>query len=99
MPGSGLAWDLSGLTNGTVGVVAAPRPSITGISQSGTSLIISGTNGIPNANYYVLISTNLSLPLANWTRLTTNVFDATGAFSFTGTVDSSPRRFYLVQLP
>jgi hypothetical protein len=100
MPGSGLAWDLSGLTNGTVKVVVAPRPTITSISQSGTNVVVSGSNGVPNGNYYVLTSTNLALPAANWTRAATNVFSAGGNFSFTNAFDrAAAQRFYLVQLP
>jgi len=61
---------------------------------------LSGTNGIPNGNYYVLDSTNLALPLPNWTLMATNVFDANGDFTFTNAIDpNTPQLFYLLQLP
>lgn len=80
-------------------VAGSPRPRTTGLSLSGTSLLFSGTNGIPNANYHVLVSTNLTLPLANWIRVATNVFDGNGGFSFTQPVSlNQPQQFYLLQL-
>ena len=35
-------------------------------SYNGTSLILGGINGIAGSNYYVLASTNVAAPLANW---------------------------------
>ena len=59
-----------------------------------------GTNGIANANYFVLASSNLSLPFSNWTRMSTNVFSGNGGFGFSNALDvNSPRQFYLLQLP
>jgi hypothetical protein len=61
---------------------------------------MSGIGGPTNAPYYVLSSTNLSVPVSAWTRLATNVFSAAGTFSVTNSVDSlSPQKFYLLQLP
>ena len=100
-PGSGLAWDLTGLTNnGTLKIVAgaATPPHIGGIAASGASVIISGTGGTASANYYVVSATNVALPLINWTRLATNVFDAGGNFNFTN-VMSGPREFFRIELP
>ena len=99
MPGPGLAWDPAGLTNGTLRIVAAPKPVITGIAQSGLNLTFTGTNGIANAPYYLLACTNLALPLTNWTRAVTNVFDESGQFSCTTTMDPNlPQQFYRVLL-
>jgi autotransporter-associated beta strand protein len=99
MPGPGLAWDPAGLTNGTLRIVAAPKPVIAGISQSGFNLTFTGTNGIANATYYLLASTNLAVPLANWTRVATNVFDGSGQFTYTnGMAPNLPQQFYRVLL-
>jgi hypothetical protein len=73
-------------------------PAITSIQASGGNVIISGTDGTNNGPYYVLSSTNVALPLTNWTRLQTNSFDANGNFSFTNTI-TTPQRFYLIQEP
>ena len=70
------------------------------VSIGETSLILNGTNGIPNGNYYVLDSTNLTLPLANWTLIATNIFDAHGDFAFTNVIDpNTPQLFYRLRLP
>ncbi len=53
-----------------------------------------------NGAYYILGTTNAALPLDLWTRLATNHFDSNGNFSFTNSINpSSPREFYLIQLP
>jgi hypothetical protein len=64
------------------------------------TLTVSGTNGVPNINYYVLASTNAAMPVTNWTRIATIAFDSDGNFSFTNALDlTAPRRFFLIQLP
>ena len=70
------------------------------ISLSGASLIVNGTNGTAGMNYLVLMSTNLALPLANWTVLATNTFGPGGGFNFTiGLNPASPQQFYRLKLP
>lgn len=102
IPGAGLMWDVSSLAvNGTLKVTNAlpPEPQIDGVTVADGNIIFSGTGGPPNGTYYVLTSTNVALPLANWSRATTNLFDATGAFSVTNAVNPSvPQQFYLLQL-
>ena len=79
--------------------VAAPPPVITRIGLSGTTLVISGTNGLAGAQYNVLTTTNLMLPLADWTVLPTNTFTA-GNFTITNTVNAmAPQSFYIIRLP
>jgi hypothetical protein len=76
-----------------------PKPVIAGVSQSGLSLTFTGTNGIPNATYYLLVSTNLAQPLTNWTRVATNVFDGNGQFTCTNTTGPNlPQQFYRLLL-
>jgi len=46
------------------------------------------------------LSTNLALPINNWTRLATNLFDANGKFLLANPLGSAiPSQFYLLQLP
>jgi hypothetical protein len=96
------------LTNDTANFMVAvvitsainPQPRISGFSLSGTNLVISGTNGFANRPYYLLASTNVSIPLASWTRLATNTFDPSGNFSAsTPIVPGVPSRFYALQVP
>jgi autotransporter-associated beta strand protein len=78
---------------------ANPQPRIVGMSQSGSNLTFSGTNGFGNRPYNVIASTNVSLPRSNWTAIATNIFAANGSFSFTTAVDpTKPTRFFAVQV-
>jgi hypothetical protein len=55
---------------------------------------------MPFASYFILTSTNVTLPLSNWTRIATNQFNASGGFASTNSVSSSTtQQFYLLQLP
>ncbi len=56
-------------------------PTFQSLNLSGTTLSITGSNGTPDAQYVVFASTNLALPLAQWTPLVTNAFDGSGNFS------------------
>jgi autotransporter-associated beta strand protein len=102
IPALNLAWNTNTLTaDGTLRIVSAPtaRPRITGSANSGGSLILSGTNGVPGWTYYVLATTNLTLPPTSWARIATNQFDASGGFSITNAFDTSTsQRFYMLQL-
>lgn len=99
----GLAWTNQLSTSGTIAVIstAPANPPVFGaVSAAGSNLLISGSNGTPNASYYLLTSTNVSLPSANWSRVATNQFDANGLFNLTNPVDpATPQLFYRLQLP
>lgn len=74
-------------------------PFINAVALSGANLIVSGTNGAHSGNYYVLTSTNLLLPPANWLRISTNPFDAGGNFNFTNPLNPGQSQlFYLLQV-
>ena len=98
-PGEGLAWDQGHLTtDGTLRVIVASAipPFIGGIILTSGNIVISG-NGVPNGNYVVLATTNVALPLIQWTPIATNTFDGSGNFSFTNPVDpNSLQRFYIL---
>jgi len=98
-PGSGLAWDTNQLGNGIVSVVTAPEQPVIGSTKvSGGNLILSGTGGTTNGTFYVLTSTNVATPLANWTPLSTNMFDGSGNFNVTNAINpGNPRQFYLLK--
>jgi Chondroitinase B/Concanavalin A-like lectin/glucanases superfamily len=76
-----------------------PQPYIAGVVTSNGNLVFAGTNGMPNASYVVLTSTNLALPVSNWTPIATNQFDAGGYFSCTNAMIDSIQQFYLLRLP
>jgi hypothetical protein len=95
----GLSWVTSNLNiNGTVSVTGSiVPPHITSITSAGGTATVSGTGGLPNGPYYVLSTTNVALPLAQWTRLATNTFLGDGTFSYTDATATGTARFYLVQ--
>ena len=75
-------------------------PAISSLTLSLADLIVSGTNGVPNWSYYLLASTNVALPLTNWTPVATGLFDGTGNFRLTNSLDLNvSQRFYLLQVP
>ncbi|HEV2694629.1 MAG TPA: PQQ-dependent sugar dehydrogenase [Verrucomicrobiae bacterium] len=75
-------------------------PHFNFFTRNGTNLILRGTNGPYGGNYFVLASTNLLLPAANWPVVLTNPFDPLGNFNFTNPMKpSQPKLFYLLQLP
>lgn len=101
-PGPGLTWDTSRLlVDGTLKVAGgAPAPQIGSIAVSQGNVVISGTGGAAGGTYHVLTSTNVALPLTNWTPLATNVFSGNGAFAFTNAVNSGfLQQFFLLRLP
>jgi hypothetical protein len=85
-------WRLAGQTGSLL---------LASVSLSGANLVINGINGQSGGTYYVLTSTNLALPLNQWTPMATNIWSANGNFTFTLTNavnPSVPNRFYLLQV-
>jgi hypothetical protein len=66
---------------------------------SKTNLVLSGSNGLALNQYRVLATTNLALPVASWTPLTTNDFPANGNFNFTNSAGPLPQQFFLLSSP
>ena len=98
----GLVWTTNTLaTSGNLSVVATNTPVIANTVTSGSDLSLTGSGGVGYANYYVLSTTDLTLPLADWTPVLTNQFDSTGNFSITLTNVLNPNQpalFYRLQL-
>jgi fibronectin-binding autotransporter adhesin len=101
----GVTWNTSNLNvDGTLAVVSvAPtgpttNASITSVSLVDNNIVIHGTNNnVPNntMHYEVLASTNLAVPLSNWTVLATNLsYTAEGTFDYTNPiVPGTPQQF------
>jgi len=70
------------------------------ISRVGTNVIISGTGGLSGEKYILLTSTNLALPMSQWTPLTTNLLDGSGSFTRTNAIKASmPAQLFRTVLP
>jgi hypothetical protein len=64
-------------------------------TPDGSRFIFGGNGGIAGSNYVVLTSTNLATPPPNWTAISTNRFDASGAFQTTNPINPGvPQLFY-----
>jgi autotransporter-associated beta strand protein len=96
---AGYGYMIDTSVSGQVNLIVT-KPSFGTISATAGGVVLGGSGGIPNSNFYLLGSTNLALPLANWTRVTTNQFDAGGNFLFTNSFNTNaPQNFYRLQLP
>jgi autotransporter-associated beta strand protein len=101
LPGGGYTWTNRLLIDGTIAVLTVPTlspPTFSNPVITGGNLILLGSNGTINGTYYLLASTNVSLPLTNWTVLSTNTFDPSGAFSNSVLLNPSlPQSFFLIK--
>jgi len=78
----------------------AALPKISAVAKTASGLVFSGSNGPANGTYYVLTATNIALPLASWTRASTNFFDANGNFTITNAINAGvPDQFYQLLVP
>jgi autotransporter-associated beta strand protein len=96
-----LYWTNTLATDGRITVVSRPQPVTRNVvTTDGVNIIISGdsTNGTLSGNYYVLRSTNVTLPITQWTPIQTNAFGGGGTFNFSAPM-TSPQLFYIIQLP
>jgi hypothetical protein len=98
---SGLAWNATKLnTSGTLWVVSTNPPTLSQPQLVSGSVIVAGTGGTPGWDYYVLGSTNVTLPLNQWSRMLTNVFDPAGNCLFTNAVSpAQPQWFLRIEVP
>lgn len=79
-------------------IVASPAPAI-GTSWSGGLFTLSGANCPPGAQYRILTSTNVALPLADWTQVLTNTFTSSGMFAFTNPATTNGSGFFRLISP
>ncbi len=80
--------------------IPLPAPVISNFSLAGTNLVFSVANCITGGVFTVLASTNISLPLTNWTALAITNIAAGGSFTLTATNavnPAAPGQFYLLQ--
>ncbi len=78
----------------------AVPPALAAVAVSDTTLTLSAGGGAPGAAWYLISTTDLNLPSAQWTRVATNTFDAFGISSLTIPLGSNgPGQFFRLQLP
>jgi len=83
-------------------VAGSATPVSIQFSTSAGNLILTGAGGSGDASlqYHIMSSTNLSLPLSQWTPVVTNSFDGSGNFSNAIPIDGSKKsQFFEVVIP
>jgi autotransporter-associated beta strand protein len=86
--------------DGSIEVLSVPLPRIVTSGVTGSDFVFSGTNGVPDGAYEVFSSTDVALPLASWTQVSSGNFDGSGNFSVTIPINvNEPQRYYLLRLP
>ena len=61
-------------------------PQIVSVNILGSNISVQGTNGPPYGAYQLLTSTDVSLPLDQWSIVGSSTFDAGGNFGLTNSV-------------
>ena len=88
-------WDP--IYGGTTLTLVLQQPIAT--QPSGTNVVIS-INGTPGHQAILLSSTNLTVPLVNWTPVLTNTFGVTTYLGFTNNINpGNPQQFFIFKLP
>ncbi len=80
-------------------VVVLPQPIQGPLSLSGTNFVLTVSNGLAGLTYYVLMTTNLALPLNQWTKMPIGNLNTNSSFSIvlSNPVNSDPLRFFGLQ--
>ena len=80
-------------------VTAVTPPMFNSPLMSGSNLILSGGGGSVGAQYRILATTNISMPLTSWIPIWTNVFGVGGSFSYTNSTQSENASFFRLVSP
>jgi PKD repeat protein len=88
-----------GSSSATQNIVVKPKPVLNKPVLSGSNLILSGVNGPAGQQYRILSTTNVALPLASWTPVYTNTFNADGSYGYTNSTLVNKADFLLLVSP
>ena len=83
----------------TLSLITGPRIVSASVSST-TNLVITATDGLIGWTYNVLMGTNVTQPLSQWTLISTNLLTATGPFTLVATnavSAAAPKRFFAFQ--
>jgi hypothetical protein len=93
---SGDANDVA-VTN-SLGQMVVP-PQFNGIVLGSGGLVMSGSFGVPFGTYYILASTDMTLPVNQWTPVFTNQFDGSGNYNFTNPITPASGVYFILEVP
>jgi PKD repeat protein len=80
-------------------IVISPTPTLGNTTLSNGKLILSGSNCPAGIPYRILSTTNVTLPLASWTPVTTNAFSSNGTYAYTNSPSSNGQTFFRLVSP
>jgi PKD repeat protein len=81
-------------------VVVKPVPAIGNpMLLSGTGFVFSGTNGVAGAQYRIVSTNSLTVPLANWPTVFTGTFKPDGSYNYTNSPATNSARFFRLVSP
>jgi hypothetical protein len=70
------------------------------ILRDGKNVVIVGTGGPPGSPFHLMASTDIALPISQWTPIATNQFDGGGSFRYTNAINANlPAWFFRIALP
>jgi len=74
------------------------HPVFTGLTVSGPTLTLTATNGAHSRTFTLLGSTNVALPLTQWTPVLTNAFDSNGHLNMSTNIinTNNQQQFYIL---
>jgi hypothetical protein len=76
-----------------------PPPSLT-MTRAGGNLVFSSSGGPAGGTNYLVGTTNLVLPMSEWSRMATNKFNSVGNYALTNSLNVAlPQQFFRVSLP
>ncbi|HEY3761080.1 MAG TPA: hypothetical protein VGN23_04980 [Verrucomicrobiae bacterium] len=97
---SGSLVDNVGSIDLSINTAPIVSPTISRLSFSGGQIVVSGTNNAGSSGtYHLLSSTNVTLPLANWTVVLSGSFNSNGSFSLTNSAPANSQSFYILKIP
>jgi autotransporter-associated beta strand protein len=102
---AGLAWSNSLAVDGSIAVISSAvvtpsQPAFSRVTVSGSDVVLNATGGSPGGAVSVLTATNIAVPIAQWTTVTTGHFDSSSNFNYTvsGALTSGQaQQFYILQ--
>jgi hypothetical protein len=82
------------------GPTSRPAPALTSIKLSGNKVVLNATNGFVGGTYYVLASTNIATPIAEWIPVLTNLLGSSGSFTLVTTNNTAgiAQQFYVLEV-
>jgi len=80
-------------------IAVSPAPKLGILPLNAGKLTLSGSNGPVGVQYRVLTTTNLTLPMSNWTPVLTNTIPSTGIYGYTNNAPTNKAAYFRLVSP